>query len=61
MPVVEFGDSEKLKVGEWVIAVHPMGNLAFSFDHRAYDGAYASAFLATVREALETRDWSQEL
>ena len=47
--------------GEYAIAVHPVGNLAISFDHRAYDGAYASAFLARVREILETRDWSQEL
>ena len=43
------------------IAVHPVGNLALSFDHRAYDGAYASAFLARIREILETRDWSVEL
>ena len=43
------------------IAVHPVGNLALSFDHRAYDGAYASAFLARIREILETRDWSIEL
>lgn len=47
--------------GEWVIAVHPMGNLALSFDHRAVDGAYASAFLAKVRQLIETRDWAQEL
>ena len=43
------------------IAVHPVGNLALAFDHRAYDGAYASAFLARVKDVLETRDWSQEL
>jgi 2-oxoglutarate dehydrogenase E2 component (dihydrolipoamide succinyltransferase) len=43
------------------IAVHPVGNLAISFDHRANDGAYASAFLARVKEVVETRDWSQEL
>jgi 2-oxoglutarate dehydrogenase E2 component (dihydrolipoamide succinyltransferase) len=47
--------------GEWGVAVHPVGNLALSFDHRAYDGAYASAFLAEVRGILETRDWSVEL
>jgi 2-oxoglutarate dehydrogenase E2 component (dihydrolipoamide succinyltransferase) len=47
--------------GEWAVAVHPMGNLGLSFDHRAYDGAYASAFLAKVKEILETRDWAQEL
>jgi 2-oxoglutarate dehydrogenase E2 component (dihydrolipoamide succinyltransferase) len=46
---------------DWAVAVHPIGNLAISFDHRAYDGAYAAAFLAKVREILETRDWQQEL
>ncbi len=43
------------------IAVHPMGNLVMSWDHRAVDGAYAAAFMARVREILETRDWSAEL
>jgi 2-oxoglutarate dehydrogenase E2 component (dihydrolipoamide succinyltransferase) len=52
---VELGD------GTWGIAVHPVGNLAIAFDHRAYDGAYASAFLAKLKEILETRDWQQEL
>jgi 2-oxoglutarate dehydrogenase E2 component (dihydrolipoamide succinyltransferase) len=47
--------------GEWTIAVHPVGNLSLSFDHRAFDGAYASAFLARVREILEGRDWSEEV
>jgi 2-oxoglutarate dehydrogenase E2 component (dihydrolipoamide succinyltransferase) len=47
--------------GGYGIAVHPIGNLAISFDHRAYDGAYASAFLAKLREILETRDWATEL
>jgi pyruvate dehydrogenase E2 component (dihydrolipoamide acetyltransferase) len=43
------------------IAIHPMGNLVMSWDHRAVDGAYAAAFLAHVKEILETRDWSAEL
>ncbi|MEO6121643.1 MAG: dihydrolipoamide acetyltransferase family protein, partial [Acidimicrobiales bacterium] len=47
--------------GGYGVAVHPVGNLALSFDHRVNDGAYASAFLARVREIIETRDWSQEL
>jgi 2-oxoglutarate dehydrogenase E2 component (dihydrolipoamide succinyltransferase) len=47
--------------GGYGIAVHPVGNLAISFDHRAYDGAYASAFLARIKEILETRDWAAEL
>ncbi len=44
----------------WGMAVHPLGNLSLSFDHRAFDGAYAAAFLAHVRDRLETRDWSAE-
>ena len=51
----------KIDDGEYGIAVHPVGNLALAFDHRAYDGAYASAFMAKVKDILETRDWSQEL
>ncbi len=47
--------------GGYGIAVHPVGNLAISFDHRAYDGAYASAFLARLKEIIETRDWAAEL
>jgi pyruvate dehydrogenase E2 component (dihydrolipoamide acetyltransferase) len=43
------------------IAVHPVGNLVLSWDHRAVDGAYASAFMSKVREILETRDWAAEL
>ena len=46
---------------EWAVAIHPTGNLALAWDHRAFDGAYASAFLAKVKDILETRDWSQEL
>jgi pyruvate dehydrogenase E2 component (dihydrolipoamide acetyltransferase) len=43
------------------IAIHPVGNLVMSWDHRAFDGAYAAAFLSAVRTVLETRDWSVEL
>jgi 2-oxoglutarate dehydrogenase E2 component (dihydrolipoamide succinyltransferase) len=43
------------------IAVHPVGNLSLSFDHRAFDGAYASAFLRRVVELLETHRWPEEL
>jgi len=43
------------------IGIHPVGNLVLSFDHRAYDGAYAAAFMAFLKEILETRDWSSEL
>jgi 2-oxoglutarate dehydrogenase E2 component (dihydrolipoamide succinyltransferase) len=35
--------------------------LAMSWDHRAFDGAYAAAFLRDVKEIIETRDWEAEL
>ncbi len=47
--------------GGEAIAIHPVGNLAMSWDHRAFDGAYAARFLARVKEILETKDWSTEL
>ncbi len=47
--------------GEDTIAIHPIGVLAIAWDHRAFDGAYAAAFLRLVKEILETRDWSSEL
>lgn len=43
------------------IAIHPVGNLVMSWDHRAFDGAYAAAFLRDIRTTLETRDWAAEL
>ena len=43
------------------IAIHSVGLLAMSWDHRAFDGAYAAAFLRHVKEILETRDWEAEL
>ena len=43
------------------IAIHSVGNLALTWDHRAFDGAYAAAFLHKIKELLETRDWSAEL
>jgi 2-oxoglutarate dehydrogenase E2 component (dihydrolipoamide succinyltransferase) len=44
-----------------VIAIRPIGVLAQSFDHRAFDGAYSAAFLRTLKEVIETRDWLAEL
>jgi len=43
------------------IAIHSVGVLALAWDHRAFDGAYAAAFLAALREILETRDWVPEI
>ena len=51
----------ELPDGSDAVAVHPVGNLVMSWDHRAVDGAYAAAFMAKVRELLETRDWAAEL
>jgi pyruvate dehydrogenase E2 component (dihydrolipoamide acetyltransferase) len=51
----------ELPDGSDAIAVHPVGNLAMSWDHRAVDGAYAAAFMKKVKDVLETRDWTQEL
>jgi 2-oxoglutarate dehydrogenase E2 component (dihydrolipoamide succinyltransferase) len=51
----------ELPDGSDSIAIHPVGNLVLSFDHRAIDGAYASAFMRSVKTSLETRDWSTEL
>jgi 2-oxoglutarate dehydrogenase E2 component (dihydrolipoamide succinyltransferase) len=47
--------------GSEAIAIHPTGNLTLTWDHRAFDGAYAAAFLAHTKELLETMDWTQEL
>jgi 2-oxoglutarate dehydrogenase E2 component (dihydrolipoamide succinyltransferase) len=47
--------------GKDVVAVHHVGYLSMSWDHRAVDGLYAAAFLASVRERLESRDWRLEL
>jgi pyruvate dehydrogenase E2 component (dihydrolipoamide acetyltransferase) len=43
------------------IAIRPVGVLAQSFDHRAFDGAYSAAFLRRLKQALETRNWLNEL
>lgn len=47
--------------GNESIGIHSVGNLTLSWDHRAFDGAYAAAFMARVKEILETRDWAVEL
>ncbi|CAN5118454.1 hypothetical protein BH24ACT1_BH24ACT1_08910 [soil metagenome] len=51
----------ELADGSDAIAVHPVGNLALTFDHRAVDGAYAAAFVGRIRDIIQTRDWSAEL
>jgi 2-oxoglutarate dehydrogenase E2 component (dihydrolipoamide succinyltransferase) len=43
------------------IGIHSVGNLAMSWDHRAFDGAYAANFLVRIKDILETRQWDAEL
>ena len=43
------------------IAIHSVGNLAMSWDHRAFDGVYAANFLVKVKDIIETREWEAEL
>ena len=47
--------------GNESIAIHSVGVLAMAWDHRAFDGAYAAAFLHRIREIIETRDWEAEV
>ncbi len=47
--------------GDDAIAVHSTGVLTLSWDHRAFDGAYAASFLHSLAEILEHRDWEAEL
>ncbi len=47
--------------GSESIAIHSVGVLAMAWDHRAFDGAYAAAFLHRVREIIETRNWEAEI
>ena len=44
-----------------VIAVRHVGVLALTWDHRAFDGAYAASFLSTLKETLEGHNWEAEL
>lgn len=47
--------------GSEALAIHSVGVLALTFDHRAVDGAYAARFLRRMNEILTTRDWSSDL
>jgi 2-oxoglutarate dehydrogenase E2 component (dihydrolipoamide succinyltransferase) len=47
--------------GSESIAIHSVGVLGMSWDHRAVDGAYVSEYLRKVGEILTTRDWAAEL
>jgi 2-oxoglutarate dehydrogenase E2 component (dihydrolipoamide succinyltransferase) len=47
--------------GSEAIAIHSVGLLGMSWDHRAFDGSYAAAFLREVKHIIETRAWEDEL
>ena len=47
--------------GSDTIAIHHVGSLGLSWDHRAFDGSTAVAFLKRIRDHLQTRDWEREL
>ncbi len=38
-----------------------IGTVGQSFDHRAFDGAYAAAFLSKLKDTLENKKWAGEL
>ncbi len=56
-------DAIRLKPAVVGNAVVPrlIGTVGQSFDHRAFDGAYAAAFLSKLRDVLESKKWAGEL
>jgi 2-oxoglutarate dehydrogenase E2 component (dihydrolipoamide succinyltransferase) len=47
--------------GEDSIAIRHVGILALTWDHRAFDGAYAAAFLQAMKDTIGATDWEAEL
>ena len=47
--------------GEDSIAIRHVGILALTWDHRAFDGAYAAAFLQAMKDTIQATDWEAEL
>ena len=43
------------------IGIRKMGVLGQSFDHRAFDGAYAASFLKEVKTIIEDYNWQSEI
>ncbi len=43
------------------IAARTAGIVSQSFDHRAFDGAYAASFLSRLKQTIEGHDWSAEI
>jgi len=48
-------------LGDDSIAIHHIGYLGLTWDHRAFDGSTAALFLQRIRDNLENWDWEQEL
>jgi len=48
-------------LGDDSIAIHHVGYLGLTWDHRAFDGSTAVLFLQRIRDNLENWDWEQEL
>lgn len=55
-PVVRSAAASLLPSADDAIVIRPMCYLSFTFDHRILDGAGADAFLAAVKESLESWD-----
>jgi 2-oxoglutarate dehydrogenase E2 component (dihydrolipoamide succinyltransferase) len=45
------------KDGEDLMAIHPVMQMALSYDHRIVDGVHANGFLWRINEILETADF----
>lgn len=45
---------KRVKVIDDAIAIRPLAYVSFTFDHRILDGASADAFVATVKQAIES-------
>jgi 2-oxoglutarate dehydrogenase E2 component (dihydrolipoamide succinyltransferase) len=47
--------------GSDAIAIHHVGYLGLSWDHRVFDGSTAVLFLDRIKQNLQNWDWEQEL
>jgi len=43
------------------VVIRRVAMVGQSFDHRAFDGAYAAGLLRRIKEIVESRDWAAEL
>jgi 2-oxoglutarate dehydrogenase E2 component (dihydrolipoamide succinyltransferase) len=51
----------ELPDGSDALAIHHVGYLGLTWDHRVFDGSTAVLFLSRIKENLQTWDWEQEL